>query len=206
MVPHWVLRGRGADALVHACSQSRKTSSSSAIRSSTISACTVSYFVAVACSWQTKLQSELHWRPLQQTKHLRCAFCTTKFRCCLLLQLMLHTTASKLHIAGFPTEEHDLSPCISVLTAYDRLALEHAPESLLMVTSLPYGLAGEPDGSWTVDQPPEEVPSELPEPCLGVNFARDGMARRDWLALVAVHSDAWLLRRAAPAACKFYRG
>ena len=53
---------------------------------------------------------------------------------------------------------------------------------------------GEPDGSWTVDQPAEEVPAELPEPCLGINFARDGMLRRDWLALVAVHSDAWLLR------------
>ena len=33
---------------------------------------------------------------------------------------------------------------------------------------------------------------ELPEPCLGINFARDGMARKDWLALVAVHSDSWL--------------
>ena len=27
----------------------------------------------------------------------------------------------------------------------------------------------------------------------GINFARDGMQRRDWLALVAVHSDAWLI-------------
>lgn len=26
-----------------------------------------------------------------------------------------------------------------------------------------------------------------------MNFARDGMPRRDWLALVAVHSDTWLL-------------
>lgn len=54
-------------------------------------------------------------------------------------------------------------------------------------------LYGEPDGRWTVDLPAEEVPPELPEPCLGINFARDGMARKDWLALVAVHSDAWLL-------------
>ena len=44
-----------------------------------------------------------------------------------------------------------------------------------------------------VDLPAEEVPAELPEPCLGINFARDGMARKDWLALVAVHSDSWLL-------------
>jgi hypothetical protein len=54
-------------------------------------------------------------------------------------------------------------------------------------------LTGEPDSTWVVDLPAEEVPAELPEPCLGINFARDGMARKDWLALVAVHSDAWLL-------------
>ena len=41
--------------------------------------------------------------------------------------------------------------------------------------------------------PAEEVPTELPEPALGINFAREGMNRRDWLALVAVHSDSWLL-------------
>nr|CAB3489534.1 unnamed protein product [Digitaria exilis]CAB3491291.1 unnamed protein product [Digitaria exilis] len=40
---------------------------------------------------------------------------------------------------------------------------------------------------------PEEVPPELPEPALGINFARDGMDEKDWLSLVAVHSDAWLL-------------
>lgn len=54
-------------------------------------------------------------------------------------------------------------------------------------------LYGETNGTWTVDLPAEEVPAELPEPCLGINFARDGMAKKDWLALVAVHSDAWLL-------------
>lgn len=52
---------------------------------------------------------------------------------------------------------------------------------------------GHSDGSWSVALPAEEVPPELPEPCLGINFARDGMVRKDWLALVAVHSDAWLL-------------
>lgn len=52
--------------------------------------------------------------------------------------------------------------------------------------------AGETTGAWSVDLPAEEVPPELPEPCLGINFARDGMARKDWLALVAVHSDSWL--------------
>ena len=41
--------------------------------------------------------------------------------------------------------------------------------------------------------PEEEVPPELPEPAIGINFARDGMHKKDWLSLVAVHSDAWLL-------------
>jgi hypothetical protein len=53
-----------------------------------------------------------------------------------------------------------------------------------------YGYANE---VWEVALPAEEVPTELPEPALGINFARDGMNRRDWLALVAVHSDSWLI-------------
>eukprot|EP00270_Netrium_digitus_P013413 TRINITY_DN4454_c0_g1_i1.p1 TRINITY_DN4454_c0_g1~~TRINITY_DN4454_c0_g1_i1.p1 ORF type:complete len:254 (+),score=37.15 TRINITY_DN4454_c0_g1_i1:166-927(+) len=54
-------------------------------------------------------------------------------------------------------------------------------------------LYGFPEGTWEVNLPAEEVPPELPEPALGINFARDGMQRKDWLSLVAVHSDAWLL-------------
>jgi hypothetical protein len=61
-------------------------------------------------------------------------------------------------------------------------------------------LYGHSDGSWEVDLPAEEVPPEVPEPALGINFARDGMQKRDWLALVAVHSDCWLL------AVAFYNG
>lgn len=53
-----------------------------------------------------------------------------------------------------------------------------------------YGLSSE---QWEVNLPAEEVPPELPEPALGINFARDGMQEKDWLSLVAVHSDAWLL-------------
>lgn len=53
-------------------------------------------------------------------------------------------------------------------------------------------LYGYPDESWEVNFPAEEVPPELPEPALGINFARDGMGRKDWLSLVAVHSDSWL--------------
>ncbi|KAG1669193.1 hypothetical protein FOA52_001444 [Chlamydomonas sp. UWO 241] len=60
-------------------------------------------------------------------------------------------------------------------------------------------LYAHPDGTWTVEAPPEEVPAEVPEPTLGINFCRDGMPRKDWLGLVAVHSDAWLM------ACTFYR-
>ena len=36
-------------------------------------------------------------------------------------------------------------------------------------------LYGNPDSSWEVDLPAEEVPPEMPEPALGINFARDGM-------------------------------
>ncbi|KAJ1696474.1 hypothetical protein LUZ63_004986 [Rhynchospora breviuscula] len=61
-------------------------------------------------------------------------------------------------------------------------------------------LYGFSDENWQVDLPAEEVPPELPEPVLGINFARDGMKQKDWLALVAVHSDSWLL------AVSFYFG
>ncbi|KAF6151112.1 hypothetical protein GIB67_002364 [Kingdonia uniflora] len=54
-------------------------------------------------------------------------------------------------------------------------------------------LYGFPSGHWEVNLPAEEVPPELPEPALGINFARDGMQEKDWISLVAVHSDAWLL-------------
>lgn len=54
-------------------------------------------------------------------------------------------------------------------------------------------LYGFPNEHWEVTLPAEEVPPELPEPALGINFARDGMQEKDWLSLVAVHSDAWLL-------------
>lgn len=54
-------------------------------------------------------------------------------------------------------------------------------------------LYGHPNEMWEVTLPAEEVPPELPEPALGINFARDGMNRKDWLSLVAVHTDSWLL-------------
>uniref|UniRef100_A0A2P2JPV9 PHD finger protein ALFIN-LIKE n=1 Tax=Rhizophora mucronata TaxID=61149 RepID=A0A2P2JPV9_RHIMU len=54
-------------------------------------------------------------------------------------------------------------------------------------------LYGLPNETWEVNLPVEEVPPELPEPALGINFARDGMQEKDWLSLVAVHSDSWLV-------------
>ena len=36
-------------------------------------------------------------------------------------------------------------------------------------------LYGNSDGSWEVALPAEEVPPEMPEPSLGINFARNGM-------------------------------
>lgn len=54
-------------------------------------------------------------------------------------------------------------------------------------------LYGLPNGQWEVKLPDEEVPPELPEPTLGINFPRDQMQAKDWLALVAVRSDLWLI-------------
>ncbi|VFQ84845.1 unnamed protein product [Cuscuta campestris] len=57
-------------------------------------------------------------------------------------------------------------------------------------------LYGFPNETWEVNLPVDEVPSELPEPTLGINFVRDGMQYEDWLLAVAAHSDSWLLSTA----------
>ncbi|KAM1784687.1 hypothetical protein ACFX12_037681 [Malus domestica] len=49
-------------------------------------------------------------------------------------------------------------------------------------------LYGYPSEQWKVNLPAEEVPPELPEPALGINFARDGKVEKDWLSWVVVHS------------------
>lgn len=54
-------------------------------------------------------------------------------------------------------------------------------------------LYGFPNEVWQLDPPADEVPAEIPEPVLGINFARVGMKHRDWLSFVAAHSDSWLL-------------
>ncbi|KAL2553810.1 PHD finger protein ALFIN-LIKE 5 [Forsythia ovata] len=53
-------------------------------------------------------------------------------------------------------------------------------------------LYGLPNEQWEVKLPVEEVPPELPEPTLGINFVRDQMQEKDWLTLVALRSDFWL--------------
>ncbi|PNY01748.1 PHD finger protein alfin-like 5, partial [Trifolium pratense] len=40
--------------------------------------------------------------------------------------------------------------------------------------------------------PSAEIPSELHESSLGINFAWSGIQKTDWLSLVTAHSDSWL--------------
>ncbi|XP_047340684.1 PHD finger protein ALFIN-LIKE 4-like [Impatiens glandulifera] len=54
-------------------------------------------------------------------------------------------------------------------------------------------LYGYPNEQWEAAVPFQEVPPEYPEPSIGINFSRDGMQKKHWLALVAAHSDAWLI-------------
>ncbi|ONK77801.1 uncharacterized protein A4U43_C02F10840 [Asparagus officinalis] len=68
-------------------------------------------------------------------------------------------------------------------------------------------LYGYPDERWELSLPSEELPTDLTEPCLGINFARDGMDPDEWISLVSVHSDSWLLAVAFynAACCGFNR-
>ncbi|KAK9128048.1 hypothetical protein Syun_016845 [Stephania yunnanensis] len=54
-------------------------------------------------------------------------------------------------------------------------------------------LYGHPDGRWEVKVPPPELPPELSDPVLGINFERDEMPRDRWLMMVACHSHSWLI-------------
>ncbi|CAL9197357.1 PHD finger protein ALFIN-LIKE 4-like [Musa acuminata AAA Group] len=53
-------------------------------------------------------------------------------------------------------------------------------------------LYGRPNETWKVKERPLLF-SELPEPHSGINCIRDGMLEKDWLAHVAIHSDAWII-------------
>ena len=52
-------------------------------------------------------------------------------------------------------------------------------------------LYGYPNETWEVKEAPV-VPHEFPEPSLGVNFAKDEMKLKDWIAHIAIHSDIWI--------------
>lgn len=62
-------------------------------------------------------------------------------------------------------------------------------------------LYGFPNQQWEVNLPPPC--SDLPEPRLGINFARGSMKKEEWLSMVALHSDAWLHAVASYFAAKF---
>ncbi|PON54869.1 Alfin [Parasponia andersonii] len=64
-------------------------------------------------------------------------------------------------------------------------------------------LFGLSTGDWRVSPPVDYVPSELPEPTLGINFSRDAMPKENWLHTVAAHCDSWLLAVAFFLACGF---
>ncbi|WVZ98262.1 hypothetical protein U9M48_043727 [Paspalum notatum var. saurae] len=57
----------------------------------------------------------------------------------------------------------------------------------------PLYLWGNTDGSWEVKPAELYVPSDLPEPTLGIDISRNKMKRHKWLEEVAMHCDAWLI-------------
>lgn len=83
--------------------------------------------------------------------------------------------------------------CFNIFPVFSSLILQCFILVIYFLEKENLCLYGHPNETWEVNLPAEEVPPELPEPALGINFARDGMNRRDWLSLIAVHSDCWLL-------------
>ena len=73
------------------------------------------------------------------------------------------------------------------------------PEFLENHNDFNFGL---PSGDWQVAPPADDVPSQLPEPAIGINFSRDGKA--DWSHTVAARSDSWLLAIAFFMGCGFH--
>ncbi|VVB13355.1 unnamed protein product [Arabis nemorensis] len=62
-----------------------------------------------------------------------------------------------------------------------------------------------PNERWNVSPPHLQVPPDIPEPVLGINFVRDGMPRKAWLQFVAGHCDSWLLYLAFFFGCRLNR-
>ncbi|KAK1426515.1 hypothetical protein QVD17_15189 [Tagetes erecta] len=54
-------------------------------------------------------------------------------------------------------------------------------------------LFGYPDCSWNVRPPFGKVPPKIPEPLIGINVIRNEKDRKDWITMVALHSDSWLM-------------
>ena len=65
---------------------------------------------------------------------------------------------------GGKTKRHPLSPPLPPDLDAFYAACDPSADNLC--------LYGDPGGGWTVAPPADEVPPELPEPCLGINFAR----------------------------------
>ncbi|RDX97968.1 PHD finger protein ALFIN-LIKE 1, partial [Mucuna pruriens] len=57
-------------------------------------------------------------------------------------------------------------------------------------------LYGFPSKVWEVNLPSLKYLADFPDPTPGINFLRDGMNRKDWVSLIAVYSDSWLLSMA----------
>ncbi|XP_019188893.1 PREDICTED: PHD finger protein ALFIN-LIKE 3-like [Ipomoea nil] len=55
-------------------------------------------------------------------------------------------------------------------------------------------LIGHPGERWEVNLAEEEMDAMLPQPLRGINFGQERMEKREWLTMVAIHSDIWLLR------------
>ena len=108
------------------------------------------------------------------------------FSCCIITAFFLHTIK-------FYSNEKFVNLRSSMQFVWPNIIWWFCKSLIVFAEKENLCLYGLPNETWEVNLPAEEVPPELPEPALGINFARDGMDERDWLSLVAVHSDAWLL-------------
>ncbi|KAF3649509.1 putative solute carrier family 25 member 44-like [Capsicum annuum] len=93
-------------------------------------------------------------------------------------------------------ERRRRNPSMSLMISrLDMLLCDPGKENLCL-----YGL---PNGQWEVKLPAEDLPPSLPDPVVGINFARDGMPQKEWLSFIAYHCDAWLLSVAFHASGRF---
>lgn len=88
---------------------------------------------------------------------------------------------------------HSIHPVSSIFFLSDFDALYTAADPAAPALCLAAG----PDGTWSLGPPHPDVPPPLPEPCVGINFAKDGTSRAEWATVLAAHCDAWLMSLAA---------